>query len=141
MPTPEPYSHVSRLIVRYLTGDLNPAEQRELETWIHASDDHLHMMADFGSICWFAEESKAFEEPDKRVSWNLIQAKVALRPGTPPLPDLRVTEWTVRRRESLLRRLRAILLRIGVPALSGIILLGLAGGFSGWGFFLPVDSG
>lgn len=104
----EPYSHVSRLIVRYLTGDLNATEAKKLETWINASDDHLHMMAEFSSICWHARQARSFEEPDKRNSWNLIREKVARLPDTPPLPDLRETEWTVTRRAPLLKWLKTL---------------------------------
>jgi hypothetical protein len=97
------YSHVSCLIVGYLTGELSTTERDELEVWVNASDDHLHMMADFTSVCWHARQALSFEEPDKIVSWHLIQEKVACLPGTPPLPDLREAEWTVGRRMSALR--------------------------------------
>lgn len=94
----ENYSHVSRLIVGYLIGSIRATELRELEDWVNASDDHLHMMADFGSIGWHARQARSFEEPDKVISWHLIQEKVACLPGTPPLPDLRETKWTVGKR-------------------------------------------
>ena len=51
------YLHVSCLIVGYLTGKLNAAELEELENWVNASDDHLHMMADFTSVCWHARQA------------------------------------------------------------------------------------
>jgi hypothetical protein len=111
------YLHVSCLIVGYLTDKLTATEQSELEDWVNASDDHLHMMADFSSIDWHAQQARFFEEPDKIVSWHLIQLKVACLPGTPPLPDLREIRWTVERRASVMRLLRAVLLRQGLPVL------------------------
>lgn len=118
MKDQEHYSHVSRLIVGYLTDDLAPAEWAELEQWVNASDDHLQMMADFSSICWHASQARAFEEPDKKISWHLIQEKVSKLPDIPPLPDLKETEWTVRKHASLLRFLRVLLLRRGGAILS-----------------------
>ena len=97
------YLHVSCLIVGYLTGKLNAAELEELENWVNASDDHLHMMADFTSVCWHARQARSFEEPDKIVSWHLIQEKVACRQGALPLPDLREREWMVGRRKGASR--------------------------------------
>ena len=94
----ENYSPVSRLIVGYLTDDLSAAERQALEDWVNASDDHLQMMADFTSVCWHAQEALQFQEPDKKISWYLIQEKVARLPDTPPLPDLRDTRWTVKKR-------------------------------------------
>ena len=105
----ENYSSISRLIVGYLTDELTAAELLELERWINASDDHLQMMADFSSVCWHARQALSFEEPDKIVSWHLIQEKVALLPDAPPLPDLRDTEWTVRKRGAVLRLFRVLL--------------------------------
>src|ERR1700744_1759116 len=101
--TPDHYSHVSRLVVGYLTGELNPTELTELENWVNASDDHLQMMADFTSVGWHARQARPFEEADKIGSWHLIQAKVALLAGAPPLPDLQETEWTFGKRASMLR--------------------------------------
>lgn len=101
----ECYSPISRLIVRYLTGALSAAELKALEDWVNASDDHLVMMADFGSIGWHAQQARSFEEPDKMISWHLIQEKVARLPGTPPLPDLQEREWMVRRRVSFFLRM------------------------------------
>ena len=102
MKPPKQYSHVSRLIVGYLTDKLTTAEWKELEDWVNASDDHLQMMADFSSIGWHAQEARAFGEADKVGSWHLIQEKVARLPEAPPLPDLRETEWTAGRRFFLL---------------------------------------
>lgn len=102
---PASYSRISRLIVGYLTDDLRTAEWQALEDWVNASDDHLVMMADFGSIGWHAQQARSFEEPDKLFSWHLIQEKVARLPGTPPLPDLQEREWTVRQRVSFFFRL------------------------------------
>ena len=93
------YLHVSCLIVGYLTGELSMSEQDELDAWVNASDDHLHMMADFSSIDWHAQQARFFEEPDKIVSWHLIQQKVVCLPDAPPLPDLRETEWTMAHRK------------------------------------------
>ena len=103
------YSPISRLIVGYLTDELTAAERLSLEDWINASDDHLQMMADFCSVCWHARQALTFEEPDKIVSWHLIQEKVALLPDAAPLPDLLDTEWTLRRRVSVLRIFRVFL--------------------------------
>ncbi|HEV2483284.1 MAG TPA: hypothetical protein VGS79_26645 [Puia sp.] len=105
MKPQERYSYISRLIVRYLTGALSSAELQALEDWVNASDDHLVMMADFGSIGWHAQQARSFEEPDKMISWHLIQEKVARLPGAPPLPDLQEREWTVRRRVSFFLRI------------------------------------
>jgi hypothetical protein len=112
------YSHVSCLIVGYLTDELSMTERDELDAWVNASDDHLHMMADFTSVCWHARQASSFEEPDKIISWHQIQEKVACLPGTPPLPDLRETRWTVERRAPVMRVLRAVLSRRGLPVLS-----------------------
>ena len=103
------YSHVSCLIVAYLTGKLSMTERDELEAWVNASDDHLHMMADFTSVCWHARQARSFEEPDKMVSWHLIQEKVASLPGTLPLPDLHEKEWMSGRRVSFLWGLVGVL--------------------------------
>ena len=105
MKPQEHYSLISRLIVSYLTGALSAAKWQVLEDWVNASDDHLLMMADFGSIGWHAQQARSFEEPDKMISWHLIQEKVSRLPGTPPLPDLQEREWTVRRQVSFLLRI------------------------------------
>lgn len=118
MNNQEHYSQVSRLIVGYLTGELTLAELAELEKWINASNDHLQMMADFCSVCWHARQARAFEEPDKKISWHLIQEKVSKLPDIPPLPDLKETEWTVRKHASFLKFLRVLLLRRGGLVLS-----------------------
>jgi hypothetical protein len=98
------YLPVSCLIVGYLTGELSMTELDELGAWVNATDDHLHMMADFTSVCWHAREARSFEEPDKIVSWHLIQEKVACLPGALPLPELEEKEWMSGRRVSFLRR-------------------------------------
>jgi hypothetical protein len=91
----EDYLRISRLIIAHLTGALDAAGEVELEAWVNASEGHLRMMAEFGSVCWHARQTREFEDADKRASWARIQEEVARLPGAPPLPDLRQPEWTV----------------------------------------------
>jgi hypothetical protein len=119
MPKPdqqEDYSRISRLIVAHLTGTLDATGEDELGAWVHASEDHLRMMAEFGSRSWHARQTQEFEEADKRASWARIQEEVARLPGVPPLPDLRQPKWTVGAprgsgSKEIRRRLKFVLLR------------------------------
>jgi len=119
MPKPdqqEDYSRISRLIVAHLTGALDATGEAELGAWVRASEDHLRLMAEFGSRSWHARQTREFEEADKLATWTHIQQQVARLPGALPLPDLRQPKWTAGASpgsapKEIRRRLKLVFLR------------------------------
>jgi len=88
----ENYSHFGKLILGYISGQLNPSEQAELDAWIAAGEDR-HQQIEIFRRSASMDYGELIRGLDKQECWKDIQAKVAEIPGAIPLPELQHKDW------------------------------------------------
>lgn len=91
----EDRSTLAQLVVREITGErLSGAEEKQLSSWVNSNPGRARMLAQFRSAQWRMQEWQRYKDVDKQAVWAQMQARVALKPGQPPLPPLKQRDWT-----------------------------------------------